>query len=80
MSQIISVFIIISLTIVTAKFFSAKNPYERIISFYFIFTNFILLILLNSVASFDDILDIIIVLFLLQIVAVLFMLFNRKRI
>ena len=64
---------------ITVKFFTAQNAYEKIISFYFIFTNFIILILINAVTNFDAMLDIIIVLFLLQLVAVLFLLFNRKK-
>lgn len=79
MSVILSIAIIISLAVIAAKFFSSQNSYEKITSFYFIFTNLILLILLNAITSFDSILDIIIILFLLQIVAILFLLFNRKK-
>jgi multisubunit Na+/H+ antiporter MnhF subunit len=80
MSEIISFFIFITLAILAIKLFSAKNVYEKILSFYFIFTNIIILILINSVASFDEVLEVIIVLFLLKLVAVLFLLFNRKKI
>jgi hypothetical protein len=80
MSELASFFVIISLLIITVRFFIAQNPYEKILSFYFIFTNIILLILINSIANFDAILDIIILLFLLKLVAVLFLLFNRKKI
>lgn len=80
MSELISFFIIIAIAIVTVRFFIAQNSYERILSFYFIFTNIIILILINSVTNFDAILDIIIILFLLKLVAVLFLLFNRKKI
>ncbi len=80
MSEIISFFIIISIAIVTVRFCISRNSYEKILSFYFIFTNIIILILINSVTNFDAILDIIILLFLLKLVAVLFLLFNRKKI
>lgn len=80
MSDIVSFFLIISLIIITIRFFIARNSYEKILSFYFIFTNIIILILINSIANFDAILDIIIILFLLKLVAVLFLLFNRKKI
>jgi len=80
MSEIVSFFLIISLIIITISFFIARNSYEKILSFYFIFTNIIILILVNSIANFDAILDIVIILFLLKLVAVLFLLFNRKKI
>jgi multisubunit Na+/H+ antiporter MnhF subunit len=76
----ISLLLILSLFIITVRFFIAQNSYEKILSFYFIFTNVIILILINSIANFDAILDIIIILFLLKLVAVLFLLFNRKKI
>ena len=80
MSDIVSFLIIISLSILAVRFFIAQNSYEKIISFYFIFTILIILILINAVSNFDAILDIIIILFLLKLVAVLFLLFNRKKI
>jgi multisubunit Na+/H+ antiporter MnhF subunit len=76
----ISFLLIICLSIITARFFTAHNSYEKILSFYFIFTNIIILILINSISNFEAILDIIIILFLLKLVAVLFLLFNRKKI
>jgi len=79
MSEIISFFIIIALIIISVRFFVAQNSYEKILSFYFVFTNIIILILVNSITNFDAILDIIIILFLLKLVAVLFLLFNRKK-
>jgi len=80
MLTLISFVVIFSLIIISLKFFSSHNVYEKIIGFYFIFSNFIILVLVNAVTNFDDMLDIIIVLFLLQFVAVLFLLFNRKKI
>jgi multisubunit Na+/H+ antiporter MnhF subunit len=80
MSELISFFLILSILIIAVRFFIAQNSYEKILSFYFIFTNIIILILINSIANFDAILDIIIILFLLKLVAVLFLLFNRKKI
>ena len=79
MSIIISLAIIFALAVVTFKLLTANNVYEKISGFYFIFTNFILLILINAVTNFDAMLDIIIILFLLQFVAILFLLFNRKK-
>lgn len=80
MSEFISFFLIISIAIIGIRFFIAQNSYEKIISFYFIFTNLILLILVNSVSNFDSVLDVIILLFLLKLTAILFLLFNRKKI
>ena len=80
MSEIVSFIIILSLAIITIRFFISQNSYEKILSFYFIFTNIIILIVINSIANFDAILDIVIILFLLKLVAVLFLLFNRKKI
>ncbi len=79
-SALISIFVTLTITIIALKSFRAQNSYEKILGFYFIFTNIIILILINSVASFEEILDIIIVLFLLKLVAVLFLLFNKKKI
>ena len=79
MLTLISLAVIITLIILALKFFTANNIYEKIIGFYFIFSNFIILILVNAVTNFDAMLDIIIVLFLLQFVAVLFLLFNREK-
>ncbi|MBU6140220.1 MAG: hypothetical protein KGP29_01505 [Proteobacteria bacterium] len=80
MSELISFFLILTVILIAIRFFIAQNSYEKIISFYFIFTNLILLILINSVTNFDAILDVIILLFLLKLMAVLFLLFNRKKI
>ncbi len=80
MFALTSFLIILSLGLVALRLFFAQNSYEKIAGFYFIFTNIILLILINAMTSFDDILDIIIILFLLKLVAVLFLLFNRKKI
>lgn len=79
MAGFLSFFIILALAITTFKFFTAHNSFEKIISFYFIFTNFIILLLINAVTNFDAMLDIIIILFLLQFVTVLFLLINRKK-
>ncbi len=76
----ISFFIVLSIAICGLKMFFSDNIYEKITIFYFVFTAFILLILLNTVTNFDDMLDIVIVLFLLQFVAILFLLFNRKKV
>lgn len=80
MSELLSFFLVIIITLIAIRFFIAQNSYEKILSFYFIFTNLILLILISSVTNFDSILDIIILLFLLKLMAVLFLLFNRKKI
>jgi hypothetical protein len=78
--MLISTFIILSLALITVRFFIAQNSYEKITGFYFIFSNIILLILANSVANFNDILDMVILLLLLEMITILFLLFNRKKI
>lgn len=80
MSALISFFVTLSIALIGLKFFKAQNSYEKILGFYFIFTNIIILILVNSVTGFEEILNIIIILFLLKLVTVLFLLFNKKKI
>jgi len=80
MFWMISFFVVISLLIICAKFVIVKNPYEKILSFYLIFTHIVILIIMNSVANFDSVLDVVIMLILLELVAVLFLIFNRKKI
>ncbi len=79
-TEIVSFLIVIAVSFIGFKFLQASNAYEKIISFYFILTNIIILILANSVANFDEILDIAIILFLLKLVTVLFLLYNKKKI
>ncbi len=79
-AEIVSFLIAISIAFISFRFLRASNAYEKIISFYFILTNIIILILANSVANFDEILDIAIILFLLKLVTVLFLLYNKKKI
>ncbi len=79
-AEIVSLLIAIAVAFISFKFLRASNAYEKIISFYFILTNIIILILANSVANFDEILDIAIILFLLKLVTVLFLLYNKKKI
>lgn len=77
---IISVAIIFALATFYLKLLYANNIYEKIAIFYLIFSNFIILILISAVTNFDAILDIVAILFLLQFVSVMFLLFNRKKI
>jgi len=65
---------------VVARMFQANNSYEKIIGFYLAFTQFILAFLVISKSHHHNIFDIIIILFLLKLVAVLFLLLNRKKI
>jgi|GEM_PF-1365165 multisubunit Na+/H+ antiporter MnhF subunit len=77
---IINIAIGFSMLLVLIRFFQANNSYEKIISFYLLFTQFILVFLNISSPEFKEIFDIIIILFLLKLVAVLFLLFNKKKI
>lgn len=77
---IINIAIGFSMLLVLIRFFQANNSYEKIISFYLLFTQFILVFLNISSPDFKEIFDIIIILFLLKLVAVLFLLFNKKKI
>ncbi len=79
-SLIINIVIGFSMLLVLIRFFQANNSYEKIISFYLLFTQFILVFLNISSPEFKEIFDIIIILFLLKLVAVLFLLFNKKKI
>jgi multisubunit Na+/H+ antiporter MnhF subunit len=71
--------IVLSMILTLLRFFHANNSYEKIMSFYFLFTQFILLFLSISHDKFHEVFDIIIILFLLKFVAILFLLFNRKK-
>lgn len=79
MPEIISFFVIISGAITALRLILAKNNYEKIIAFYLLFTQIIILFLVNSAANFDAILDIVITLFLLKLVAVSFLISNRRK-
>jgi len=79
MSLIISSIIVFAISLIAFKLLLANNAYEKISGFYFAFTNFICLILIVAIADFQAMLDIIIVLFLLQFVAVLFLLHNLRK-
>ncbi len=79
-SLIINIVIGFSMLLVLIRFFQANNSYEKIISFYLLFTQFILVFLNISSPELKEIFDIIIILFLLKLVAVLFLLFNKKKI
>ena len=79
MLEIISIFIFIALLLVIVKIFNAHNVYEKILGFYFIFSLLILLILINSTVSFDATLDIVIVLFFLQLAATLLLLLKLEK-
>lgn len=72
--------LIIAMLLVLIRFLQSNNSYEKIISFYLIFSFFILLFIAISGNELKEIFDIIIILFLLKLVAVLFLLFNRKKI
>ena len=77
---IINIALGFSMSLTLLRFFHGNNSYEKIISFYLLFTQFILLFLNISSPEFKEIFDIIIVLFLLKLVAVLFLIFNKKKI
>ncbi len=72
--------IILSMILTLLRFFNSNNSYEKIMSFYLLFTQFILLYLSISHQKFNEIFDIIVILFLLKLVAILFLLYNRKKI
>jgi multisubunit Na+/H+ antiporter MnhF subunit len=76
----INLTILICLTLVIIKFISSNDSYQKIIGFYFVFTKLIILILFNSISKFEHIADIILLLFLVELAAVLFLLFNQKTI
>lgn len=77
---LITATLLISMLLVLIRFLQSNNSYEKIIGFYVMFTLFILLFLSISSTDFGEIFDIIVILFLLKLVAVLFLLFNRKKI
>lgn len=74
----ITIAILTSLIFIVIKFAKTKDQYQKIIGFYFIFTQLIILILFNSISKFEYIVDVVLLLFLLDLAAVLFLLFNKK--
>ncbi len=80
MTIFINITILICLALVVVKFISSADSYQKIIGFYFVFTKLIILILFNSISKFEYIADIILLLFLVELAAVLFLLFNQKAI
>jgi len=68
-----------SIILTFIRLLQADNSYEKIIGFYLIFTQSILLFLGLSKNSSNQIFDIIIIIFLLKLVAILFLLLNRKK-
>jgi multisubunit Na+/H+ antiporter MnhF subunit len=74
----INIIILLCIAIAAIKFASSNNSYQKIIGFYFIFTKLIILILFNSISKFEYIADIALLLFLLELAAILFLLFNKK--
>ena len=61
------------------KLVRAVDIYEKIISFYFIFTNAIVLLIINSISKFEYVIDLALLLFLAELIGVLFLLLNRKK-
>jgi len=71
--------IFISIILIIIKLILAANVYEKIISFYFIFTNAIILMIINSISKFEYVIDLALLLFLAELIGVLFLLLNRKK-
>lgn len=71
--------IFISIILIAIKFVITANIYEKIINFYFIFTNLIILFIINSISKFEYVIDLALLLFLAELIAVLFLLLNRKK-
>jgi hypothetical protein len=72
--------IVFSIALLLIRFFHANNSYEKILCFYMFFSLFIVLFINISNVDFNEIFDIIIILFLLKLISVLFLLYNRKKI
>jgi len=76
--ELVNISLIASIILIFTKFLPKINlcDNERIIGFYLIFTNIVILILINSINKFANILDIILLLFLLKLASL--MLLTRK--
>ncbi|MFT5703283.1 MAG: hypothetical protein ACJAZX_000455 [Rickettsiales bacterium] len=75
----INLTIIFGLSFAIVKFISTSDFTQKIISFYFLFTGLVILILINSTASFELAIDIAFLLFLLELAALLFLISNHKK-
>ena len=76
----LNLILIISIILIFIKFipkFTLAES-ERIIGFYLIFTNLIILILINTIDRFHNILDIILILFLLKLAFLMILLIKNK--
>ena len=71
--------IFISIILIVIKLVLVANVYEKIISFYFISTNAIILMIINSISKFEYVIDLALLLFLAELIGVLFLLLNRKK-
>jgi hypothetical protein len=79
MITLINLVILACLFLVITKFILSTDSYQKIIGFYFAFSKLIILILFNSISKFEHIADIILLLFLVELAAVLFLLLNQKN-
>lgn len=79
MLGVVILFTSISLLLVTSKLFLTQSYHEKIVGLYFIFSNFVILILASAKVSFNAVLDIAILLSLLQFAAVFLSLIIRKK-
>jgi hypothetical protein len=74
----INIAIFLNLSLVMFKFMVTKFQQQKIICFYFAFTQLIILILLNWAAKPGFTIDIALLLFVLELVVVLFLLYNKR--
>jgi len=57
-----------------------KNIYEKIAIFHYVSTQIIILILINNSMDLGDAIDVVLLLFLLQLICILFLTFNKRKI
>jgi hypothetical protein len=79
MALFLNLTISISIILIGIKLIRTSDIYEKIISFYFIFTNAIILLIINSISKFENVIDLALLLFLAELIGVLFLLLNRKK-
>lgn len=75
----IFVIILISTLITSIKLVISKEYIQKILCFYFIFNNFLAIILLANKLGFDKIFNIIVIILLLELLTLLFLSNSKSR-
>ena len=79
MIGLVNYIIIFSIILIVKNFFSLAFVGQKIFAFHFLAVAIIILILINVINKFEYITEVILLLFLLELIAVLFLFFSQKN-